>query len=132
VVNVGPYIVLTVLILGAFGMVITAMILRGQSLNRQHRERIFLAEKGLDIPPELYDKRDSKPRKFNGYKAGRAWLVLIGTLLVFVGIGVTIALGVRDGMDQGVNGVIPLLIGVGLLTAERLIARSIVKAARDE
>jgi hypothetical protein len=130
--TVGPYLIPTVAVLGAFGIVITAMILRGQSLARQHRERMFLAEKGLEIPPELYETRDNGKRKPNGFKTARAWLLLLGTLLIFIGIGVMIAVGVRDGMEYGVNGIIPMLIGVGFLTAERLIARTIVKPGEEK
>jgi hypothetical protein len=57
--------------------------------------------------------------------------MLLGTLLIFIGIGVMIALGVSEGMDRGVNGIIPMLIGVGFLTAERMIAKVIVKPDKD-
>jgi hypothetical protein len=125
--GVGPYLIPTVAILGAFGVAIVAMILKGQARERQHRERMFLAEKGLDIPRELYEIQEQEKPRPNGFKAGRAWLMLFGTLLIFIGIGVMIALGVSEGMDRGVNGVIPLLIGVGFLVAERMIAKTIVR-----
>jgi hypothetical protein len=126
--GVGPYLIPTVAVLGAFGIVITAMVLRNQSMARQHRERMFLAEKGLEIPPELYDTRENRRLKSNGFKAGRAWLIVLGTLLIFIGVGVMIALGVSEGMERGINGVIPMLIGAGFLVAERMIARVLVKA----
>jgi hypothetical protein len=131
-ISVGPYLIPVVAVLGAFGIVITAMILRGKSLDRQHRERMFLAEKGLEIPPELYEVRDNQKRKPNGFRAGRAWLMLLGTLLIFIGIGVMIAVGIRDGMEYGVNGIIPMLIGVGFLVAERMIARVLAKPDREQ
>jgi hypothetical protein len=93
---------------------------------------MFLAEKGLEIPRELYDVRSEQQRKPNGFRAGRAWLMVLGTLLVFIGIGVMIALGVRHGMDEGVNGVIPLLIGIGFLAAERMIAKVIVRKDTEQ
>ena len=125
--NVGPYLLPTVAVLGAFGIIIAAMILRGQSLARQQRERMFLAEKGLEIPPELYATRDNGRHRFNGLKAGRAWLMFLGTVLIFIGVGVMIALGVREGMGSGINGIIPVLIGIGFLVAERMIAKVLVK-----
>jgi uncharacterized membrane protein SpoIIM required for sporulation len=131
VIGIGPYLIPAVAVAGAFGIGITAMILRNQSMARQHRERMFLAEKGMEIPRELYEIRDDGKRKSNGFKAGRAWLMLLGTLLIFIGIGVMIALGVSEGMDRGVNGIIPMLIGVGFLTAERMIAKVIVKPDKD-
>jgi hypothetical protein len=130
--NVGPYLIPVVGVLGAFGVVITAMILRGQSLARQHRERMFLAEKGLEVPPELYETRDNGKRKSNGFKSGRAVLMVFGTLLIFIGIGVMIAVGVRQGMGQGINGIIPLLIGAGFLAAERMIAKVLVKPGEEK
>jgi hypothetical protein len=130
--NVGPYLIPTVAVLGAFGVVIAAMILRGQAMARQHRERMFLAEKGLEIPRELYDSRDAEKRRPNGFRAGRAWLMILGTLLIFIGVGAMISLGVSEGMDDGVKGVIPLLIGVGLLTAERMIAKVLVRKGEGQ
>ena len=126
-ISVGPYLIPMVAVLGAFGVAITAMILRSRTLDRQHRERMFLAEKGMEIPQQLYENGERRSHKANGFKAGRAWLLVLGTLLIFIGIGVMIALGVREGMDQGINGVIPMLIGAGFLTAERLIAKALVK-----
>lgn len=131
-VSIGPYLIPTVAILGAFAIVIVAMILRGKSLDRQHRERMFLAEKGLEIPKELYEGQNSQPRKPNGFKAGRAWLMLLGTVLIFIGIGAMISLGVRHGMTEGVQGIVPVLIGVGFLVAERLIARFVVKGVKEQ
>jgi hypothetical protein len=132
VVSVGPYLIPMVAILGAFAIVITAMVLRGRALDRQHRERMFLAEKGMEIPKELYDLRETPKSKPNGLRAGRAWLMILGTLLIFIGIGVMIALGVSEGRGQGINGVIPLLIGLGLLAAERMIAKVLVKEEKGE
>ena len=119
-----PFLVPIVAIGGAFAVAVVAMILKAHTRERHHRERMFLAEKGMEIPRELYEIKEPKP---NGFRASRAWLMVLGTLCVFIGIGVMIALGVREGMYEGINGVIPLLIGVGLLGAERMIARSVAK-----
>jgi hypothetical protein len=125
-----PFVLPVTAVIGAFAVAITAMILKGRALDRQHRERLFLAEKGLEIPKELYQvQKEPRPRS-NGFKAARAWLMVLGTMLIFVGFGVMIAVGVSEGMDSGINGVIPLLIGVGFLVAERMIARSLVKEAQ--
>ena len=123
-----PFLVPIVAIAGAFAVAIVAMVLKAHARERQHRERMFLAEKGMEIPRELYEVKEPRP---NGFRASRAWLMVLGTMFVFIGIGVMIALGVREGMYQGINGVIPLLIGVGFLSAERLIARSVAKSERD-
>jgi hypothetical protein len=81
---------------------------------------MFLAEKGLEIPRELFDVKEIRRRDFRG---GRAWLMILGTICICVGIGVMIMLGVQKGMDEGVAGIIPIFIGAGFLLSERMIAR---------
>ena len=120
-----PFILPIVAIVGAFAIAITGMILRSHARDRQQRERMFFAEKGMEIPKELYDIRE--PKKPNGFRAGRAWLMIFGYIAVFVGLAVMIAVSVNSGFDDGVFGIIPLLIGVGFLTAERMIARTVAK-----
>jgi hypothetical protein len=115
-------------IAGAFAVVITAMILKSQARDREHRERMFLAEKGVEIPSALYENRDGPaPNPNNGFRAGRAWLMVLGSMLIFIGIAVMIAVSVRDGIHYGINGLIPLFIGVSFMVAERLIARLVAK-----
>jgi hypothetical protein len=116
-----------VAVIGAFAIAIVAMVLKSHARERQHRERMFMAEKGLEIPQELYELPEAKEPKRNGFRAGRAWLMIFGAILIFVGIGVMIALGVQRGMHEGINGIIPLLIGIGFLVSERMIARSVAK-----
>ena len=124
-----PFLIPITVIIGAFAVGIAAMVLRSQAKDRQHRERMFMAEKGIEIPPQLYDVPEAKPR--NGLRAGRAWLMVLGAICVFVGIGVMIALGVREGMSQGINGIIPFFIGLGFLAAERMVAKFVEKGARE-
>lgn len=112
-------------IIGAFAVGIVAMILKNQAQERKHRERMFMAEKGMEIPRELYDI-PVKPKP-NGLRAGRAWLMVLGTITIFIGLGVLITLTLRDGFQEGVNGLIPMFIGIGFLAAERLIAIRVVK-----
>jgi hypothetical protein len=126
--NVAAFLIPVVGILGAFGVAITAMVLESKAKDRKHRERMFLAEKGLEIPQELYAVPEPKRSDFRG---SRAWLMVLGALCIFIGIGVMIALGVSTGMQQGINGVIPLLIGIGFLAAERMIAKLVVKSDRE-
>ena len=106
-------------------IVITAMILKSRADARKHNERMQLAEKGLEIPRELYDQVARPESKPNGYRAGRAWLVILGCILVFTGLGV-IVFGLAAG-EHAENGLVPLFIGVGFLVAERMIARVIAK-----
>ncbi len=124
-----PFLLPIVAVLGAFAVAITGMILKSHARDRQQRERMYFAEKGMEIPKELYDIKE--PKKPNGYRAGRAWLMIIGFVCVFVGLGVMIAVSVKTGFHDGVFGIIPLLIGVGFLTAERMIAKSVAKTEAD-
>jgi len=117
-------------ILGAFAVGIVAVIMKSKAKDRQHQERMFLAEKGLPVPPELYEvSEEKKPSEFRGF---RAVLMVLGCVTTLVGVSVMIALGVRDGMQDGINGVIPLLIGIGILVAERMINTLIVKPGREQ
>jgi hypothetical protein len=124
------YLIPIIVLIGAFAVGIVAMILKNQAKERQHRERMFMAEKGIEIPRELYEVPPAKPQP-NGFKAGRAFLTVFGMLLVFVGIGVLIAISIRDGFDVGINGLIPFFIGIGFLAAERMIARMNGKTVRE-
>jgi hypothetical protein len=120
-----PFILPVVAILGAFAVAIVGMILKSHARDRQHRERMFFAEKGMEIPKELYEIRE--PKKPNGFRAGRAWLMILGWICVFVGIAVMISVTVSQGFHNGVFGVIPMLIGAGFLVSERMIARSVAR-----
>ncbi|MFZ1948077.1 MAG: DUF6249 domain-containing protein [bacterium] len=107
-------------------IVVVAMILKSRADGRRHKERMLLAEKGMEIPPQLYDtpeRRDSKP---NGYRTGRVWLLVLGSLMVFIGLGV-IVFGAARG-EHAENGLVPLFIGLGFLAAERMIAKMIARS----
>lgn len=130
--TVVPYLIPITVLIGVFALAIVAMVLKSHAKDRQHRERMFMAEKGLEVPRELYEIPEAKPQaKPNGYRAGRAWLIIFGTLCIFIGVGVMISLGVRHGMHEGVHGMIPILLGIGFLASERLIARIIVKSEKQ-
>ncbi len=117
------------LFLGGFAVAIVAMVLKFKERDRTRSERMLLTEKGLEVPKELYVVRQEKKRR-NGYRAGRAWLLILGILNVFIGIGVLIAIGAMEGIDEGLPGIIVALIGVGFLVSERAIRR--LAAERDK
>ena len=83
---IAPFILPMVAVLGAFAVAITGMILKSHARDRQQRERMFFAEKGMEIPKELYEIRE--PRKPSDFRGGRAWLMILGWICVFVGIAV--------------------------------------------
>lgn len=109
----------------ALVIVVVAMVLKSRADGRRHKERMLLAEKGMEIPRELYDALEHREAKPNGYRAGRAWLMILGCVLVFVGLGVTIFQAARGAEAE--DGVVPLFIGFGFLVAERMVAKFIAK-----
>jgi len=121
--DISPVWIAIFAIIGAFGAGIAAMVLRSKERERAHRERMFLAEKGMEIPKELYATPSQKEKKPGHFRAARAWLLVLGTTMVFIGVAVIVVLGVRDGIEEGINGLTPALIGVGLLAAQALLGR---------
>lgn len=101
------------------------MVLKARSTESARRERMFMVEKGLEIPPELLE-RQKEPRP-SDFRVGRVWLLILGTITVFVGLGVLIGLTIQEGFRTGAAGLIPLIIGLGFIAAERLIARYVVR-----
>jgi hypothetical protein len=99
------------IVMGGILVAITAIVMQARRKDLEHRERIIAMEKGLPLPAEAPVKQE-RPR----YSARRA----NGLVLTGIGIALTIAMGVEDGGDTGVWGLIPLFIGVGLLIAAHL------------
>jgi hypothetical protein len=119
-------------ILAVFAAGIVAMVLRSKERERAHRERMFLAEKGMEIPKELYGpQKTNKDKKPGHFRAARAWLIVLGTTLVFIGVAVMIALSISTGIREGINGVTPALIGVGFLIAERMLGHFAAQSKKE-
>lgn len=133
--EIAPFLIPIVAIVGAFTVGIVSMVLKSRQEERAHRERMFLAEKGLEIPKELYASEPAQMLKeLRGSAAGgaaerrpsdlrwlRTLLVVFGTLMAFIGLGVIIMLTYQGGTEAGMNGVVPLMIGLGLLAATWLV-----------
>lgn len=102
---------------GGVLIAITAIIVGGRKKEQEHRERLIAMEKGIipPAPPEEVERPKYSSRRANG-------LVMTG-----IGLALTIAMSVANGVDSGVWGLIPLFIGIGLL-----IAGSIDKREFDE
>jgi hypothetical protein len=118
-VSVGMFSAIVVIAMGS-------MILRSRAQERLHRERMFLAEKGLPIPQALY----APSRADNGdLRKARAWLLVLGVLMLFIGAAVMISIAVTDsgGIRASVRGLAPLAIGVGLLVAERVLVKRLLQ-----
>jgi ABC-type Fe3+-siderophore transport system permease subunit len=130
--NISPVWIAIFAILGAFAAGIVAMVLRSKEKERVHNERMFLAEKGMEIPKELYaSPKPNKDKKPGHFRAARAWLIVLGTTMLFIGVAVMIALTISEGISTGINGITPALIGVGFLIAERMLGRFAKQSKRE-
>jgi hypothetical protein len=124
--GINPFLIPIVFLLGAFAVGIVAMVLNAQAKERKHRERMFLAEKGMEIPAELYEVQKEEV-KDNGYKGGRIWLIILGLLCIFIGLSVIIMLSVRGETHDAAGGIVPIGIGLAFLLSERIVARIALK-----
>ncbi len=120
--SINPFLIPIVFMVGAFAVGIVAMILNSQAKDRRHRERMYLAEKGMDIPPELYEVQKQEVKE-NGYKGGRIWLIILGLLCIFIGLSVIIMLALRGETHDATGGIVPIGIGLAFLLSERIVAR---------
>ena len=120
--SINPFLIPIVFLIGAFAVGIVAMILNGRAKERRHRERMFLAEKGMDIPSELYEVQKQEVKE-NGYKGGRIWLIILGLLCIFIGLSVMIMLFARGEPQDATGGIVPIGIGVAFLISEWIVRR---------
>jgi uncharacterized membrane protein len=114
---------LSIPILGVCGGVliaITAIIVNGRKKEQEHRERVVALEKGLTPPPPPAEVERPK------YSSRRA----NGLVMTGIGLALTIAMSVADGVESGVWGLIPLFIGIGLLVAGSIDKREYEEKAR--
>jgi hypothetical protein len=107
---------------GGVLIAITAIIVGGRKKEQEHRERLIAMEKGImpPPPPEEVERPKYSSRRANG-------LVMTG-----IGLALTIAMSVADGVDSGVWGLIPLFIGIGLLVAGSIDKREFDEKQRAE
>ncbi|MFH0778257.1 MAG: hypothetical protein V2A71_06455 [Candidatus Eisenbacteria bacterium] len=66
------------------------MFLKSKQAESLHRERMFLAEKGMEIPTELYAamrKAEKKPGE--PFRGTRAALLVLGAMLICIGVVLT-------------------------------------------
>lgn len=98
---------------GGVLIAITAVIIGGRKKDLEHRERITAMEKGLPLPetPPEHRKPVHSSRRASG-------LVMTG-----IGLSVWIAISAAEGGREGVWGLIPLFIGLGLIIASVLDKR---------
>jgi hypothetical protein len=100
-----------VAVVGGMAIAIVGVITKSKEEELRHKERIIAMEKGIPIPEMAASEppRKDKPR----YLAIRAW----GLVITLIGLAVMISIGVASDFSDGVWGLIPTALGVGLLLA---------------
>jgi hypothetical protein len=97
---------------GSIVVAIVAIIVQGRNKDLEHRERLIAMEKGIPLPePPAACIKPAKPQR-PIHSLRRSWG------LVFVGIGIALftILASLAGLKYGAWGMLPLLIGAGLIT----------------
>jgi len=94
-------------VIGGVFIAITAIIVGGRKKDQEHQERLRAMEKGIPLP-EPPQKEIKKT--YSGRRAG-------GLVLTGIGLALWIAISTAEGPEEGVWGLIPLFIGLGLLIA---------------
>ncbi len=113
--NISPDVIAVLIpiiaVLGGVCIAIAAIIVAGRKKELDHKERLVAMEKGIALPePEPEEK---KPVHSSRRASG---LVMFG-----IGLGVTIGLWTTPDAEHAWGwGLIPLLIGVGLIVASIL------------
>jgi hypothetical protein len=95
-----------------------------------HKERIAAIEKGISLPelPEdtlehLSEEKMWESYSFGNHRINRLALAL-GLVLLFGGIGFIISMSIFHDLSFGLLGVIPIMIGIGLLIYYHLTKES--------
>ena len=86
-----------------------------------HKERMVAMEKGIP-PPELPEEsleHLSEERMWESYNSGNHRInklaLALGLVLLFGGMGFIISMSIFHNLSYGLLGVIPVMIGIGLL-----------------
>jgi hypothetical protein len=91
-----------------------------------HKERIAAIEKGISLAelPEDALEHLSEERMWESYNSGNHRInklaLALGLVLLFGGIGFIISMSIFRNLSFGLLGVIPVMIGIGLLIYYRL------------
>ena len=99
-----------VAVVGGMAIAIVGVITKSKEEELKHKERIIAMEKGIPVPEmPAPAQRKEKPR----YLAIRAW----GLVITLIGIAVMISISIGSDLRNGIWGLIPTGLGVGLLLA---------------
>jgi hypothetical protein len=109
-----------VAVVGGMAIAIVGVITKSKEEELKHKERIIAMEKGIPVPEmPAPSARKDKPR----YLAIRAW----GLVITFIGLAIVVSIGISSDFRDGVWGLIPMALGVGLLLAGWLEKRDMEK-----
>jgi len=99
-----------VAVVGGMAIAIVGVITKSKEEELKHKERIIAMEKGIPVPEmPACAPRVEKPR----YLAIRAW----GLVITLIGLALVFSIGIANDFTDGVWGLIPTALGVGLLLA---------------
>ncbi len=99
-----------IVVIGVFAVVVTAIVIGGKNKELEHKERLIAMEKGITIPQK--PTKEKRPL----YLSLRAW----GFVFVALGIALVFAIGAEAGFKHGLWGLIPLLVGLGLMVSANM------------
>jgi hypothetical protein len=97
-------------VVGGMAIAIVGVITKSKEEELKHKERIIAMEKGIPVP-EM--PAPAEPKNKPRYLAIRAW----GLVITLIGLAIMISIGVANEFRDGVWGLIPTALGVGLLLA---------------
>ena len=99
-----------VAVVGGMAIAIVGVITKSKEEELKHKERIIAMEKGIPIPESApCQPKADKPR----YLAIRAW----GLVITLIGIAIMVSIAIGSDLRNGIWGLIPTGLGVGLLLA---------------
>ncbi len=103
-----------------FGMPVFIVAIIGyQNFRKQklfHESVNMLIERGMDIPPELYEHFEGKAKKTSNLSRG--------VKLIAIGFGLIVFLAAVKGEEAATLGVIPLFLGIANLLIHKLDSRN--------
>ena len=106
-------------VLGGMAIAIVGVITKSKEEELKHKERIVAMEKGIPLPETPVPAKRETPR----FLAIRAW----GLVITLIGLAVWLSVSVKAGATNGVWGLIPTALGIGLLIAGWLEKRDMQK-----
>jgi len=103
--------------------IITEYAKRRRFYELHHQERLAAIEKGIDLPP--------LPLEFSGGAPSCPRYFLKGLVWFLIGIAIVLAVGVNQGWDVALYGLIPTAIGLAYLAYYFVEGKRLEEKARE-